>query len=142
MMNSLHANINNCNANYLDITNRIKEIQSNKVDVVTTTPAASDVLKADIDAIRTKLVMLENTMAKERTLIEQTVIAKMEEFVKRVVRERITIESDVITDKIRAHVDEHLVDRDMDTMSIAQSETPGKSSRKRTMKKNVAIDVE
>jgi len=167
MMNSLHANINTCSSGLIDLNKRIKEIEANRIEGPVSPapvpepveiPTIADIvrevvplLKADNDALRAKVLALEAALARERTLIESTVLAKAEEFVRRIVRERVTAESDAITERLKAHVDEQLLQEkerepDIDAISIAFSDVQSKSGgakRRAGPKKNqTIIDVE
>lgn len=177
MMNSLSANIASCNANIMDLNKRVHDIQATKPATIiapapeatpTPRPTAADIvkevvplLKADMDALRAKVAALEGVVARERALIESTVLAKAEEFVRRIVRERVATESDAITARIRAHVDEYLererdlqrdlqrdLERDADAISLTASEAPSKAgARKRagpakSLKNQGTINVE
>lgn len=77
---------------------------------------------------------LRDTICKERMIIENTVMAKAEELVKRIVSEKVSSETQLIASEMKMMINE-LRDQDSDTMSLAQTEIRPLTHKKKGGKK-------
>lgn len=163
MVNSLQCSIGNCNSTIMDVLHRVKTIEEHTTTSITPTahpPQATNdptiqALKNDLETLRTKLNHLESVVreavvsrdiGKERSIIENTVTAKVEESIKLMLREKVANETQVIMNALRTYVDEQLelkVGDTADSISIAPSAaTTGGGSRRRGGKaKHNSLDV-
>lgn len=93
---------------------------------------------AALSDIRNNITQIEKNLremiSKERMLIENTVMAKAEELVKRIVSEKVSSETQLIASEMKMLIQD-MRDQDSDTMSIAQSEIRSITQKKKGGKK-------
>lgn len=166
MMNSLQHSLNTCTNSLYELTSRIASIEAqitSPLHQATAPPQQDHSIREDLTALKNKLMQVhveldafktqtKDSIAKERTLVEATVIAKAEELVKRVVRERVQNEMKDLMDNVKAYVDDQITashaanmatieSREFDAVSIALSESTGGKRGRRALKKINTIDV-
>lgn len=136
MVNSLHGSIAGCNSSIIELNKRLSEVEGKgSLPLTNPGPTSHDVVsevlplvRAELEGIRSKLATVEtfakDALSKERAIIESIVMARTEELVKNLVRERVAAECEAVADKVLAQVEEKLETPDFDTLSITQSEAP------------------
>ncbi len=136
-------NIMNCLSNKAENHAHIMRELSNKVNKLeeANKPHTQVLTKdndADLSEIRNNITLIEKnlreTISKERMLIENTVMAKAEELVKRIVSEKVSSETQLIASEMKMLIQD-MRDQDSDTMSIAQSEIRSITQKKKGGKK-------
>jgi hypothetical protein len=148
-MNNLSYNIESNSKAVYELNKRVSAIEGNTTNVTNNTVVAETLKETaptvdqeTIDEIRKSIVQLENNIKdkimKERMLVENTIMAKTEELVKRIVSEKVASETQLIATELKLYINE-LYDQGSDTLSVAQSEIKSITQKKKGGKKTFDI---
>lgn len=85
---------------------------------------------SSIEEIKTRIAKLENN----RMLMESSILAKTEELVKRMVKEKVASEMSLVSNEMKSYINN--MDKESDDISIAQSEITSLSQKKKSNKGN------
>lgn len=148
IINNMSSKIENNTISIREINKKMMEgnvtaiAKSVMIDTPPPPPPFKGVEESTIEEIRNSIAQLEKNIndkiMKERMLIENTIMAKAEELVKRIVSEKVASETQLISSEIKMYVNE-LHDQESDTMSIAQSEIKSITQKKKGGKKTFDI---
>jgi hypothetical protein len=136
IVNTLSCNIDKNNNMLQQLALKVSQIEGEKNN--SQTPIVVDNNEGALVDIRNTVSQLEkslrDTICKERMIIENTVMAKAEELVKRIVSEKVSSETQLIASEMKMMINE-LRDQDSDTMSLAQTEIRSLTHKKKGGKK-------
>ena len=144
MMNGLSSKTENHSQIMRELSNKVLKLEeANKqkqepIQSQTSTHLLTRENDTAISEIRNNIIQIEKTLrdtiSKERMLIENTVMAKAEELVKKIVSEKVSCETQLIASEMKMLIQE-MHDQDSDTMSLAQSEIRSITQKKKGGKK-------
>ena len=142
-MNGLINIINNMSVSINEITQKIRKLEEkitnrNDSDVDDVYP-----IESEIDNLKLKIERLEHDIrelvSKERMIIENSIMLKTEEIIKRLVKEKVSIESEMLFNDVKNYVNEIM--NESDNISVAQSEIKSLTQKKKGPMKKLSMEL-